>query len=97
MFNGTSLENKAMTKSTLTFPGASIAELSPEEEIAHYLAAQELHLAVLVQRDGIIHTRVTPNLTSANEALHQLMTDHGRNLSRAFVRPYGRPQAGSAA
>jgi hypothetical protein len=61
-------------------------KLTPEEEIAAYMSDRRPHIAVVEQKDGVIHTRLAPDLASANRALYELMLAVGPNFDRAYVR-----------
>jgi hypothetical protein len=72
-------------RQTLTFLGGSISKMTPEEELLAYVSAQQPLLAVVEQKDGVVHVEVAPDLASAGRLLNQLMPERS-NFKRAYVR-----------
>lgn len=67
---------------------ATIAPMTPEEELADHFASQKPHVARVVQADGLIHVRVMPDRASARRwALEQALAEYkAGNLSGMTVR-----------
>jgi hypothetical protein len=77
-------------RQTLTFPGGSISKMTPEEELFTHVAGQQPHLAVVEQKDRVVHMGVAPDLASAARLLGQLMDRVGGiggvKFKHAYVR-----------
>lgn len=76
---------------TLTLPcGLSASKMTPEDEAFAYVAAQQPHLAVVEQKDGVIYMEVAPNLAAAGrlcgQLLHRAGGIEGGKWQRFYVR-----------